>query len=321
MRAAYNSGMAGYAVVEAEEARMRPSVAGRTVTAGPRLAPAAAGWDTRLYDGLRVSRVAPDIRVGLGAALGQIGVESEYLLVLVTSFPGEARPGRALGALFLTRLITALERLVDASASLEAATQGFLTALDDAYPELSHARGWSGAWWPAFSGYTAPGAPLEARLRRCGYAYRHVIESHLPAHMEAILEQMALTLYALSALPPAGVAPIAALAQGLDELSSAMQGEIVPRHILGLASDDRYPGALAAIERLMARDMAEETSLESDIAWARARYVAARDEEARLAAQPGQDQLRSLAAYDAYERAATVGMLEGMRRYETAIGR
>lgn len=300
---------------------MKPGVAGRAVTAGPRLASAVGGWDTRLYDGLRVSRVAPDVRAGLGAALGQIGVESEYLLVLGSSFPGEARPGRTLGALFLTRLMTALERLVDASASLEAATQGYLTALDDAYPELRHARGWSGAWWPAFTGYTAPGAPLEARLRRCGYAYRHVVESHLPAHLEAIFEQMALTLYALSALPPAGVAPVAALAQGLDELSSAIQGEIVPRHILGLSSDDRYPGALVAIERLMARDAAEDTSLESDIAWARAQYVAARAEEARLAAQPGQDQLRTLAAHDAYERAATVGLLEGMRRYETVTGR
>lgn len=300
---------------------MNPGVAGRTVTAGPRVASAAGGWDTRLYDGLRVSRVASDVRAGLGAALGQIGVESEYLLVLVSSFPGEARPGRALGARFLTRLMTALERLVDASASLEAATQGFLTALDDAYPELRTVRGWSGAWWPAFTGYTAPGAPLEARLRRCGYAYRHVVESHLPAHMEAILEQLALTLYALSALPPAGVAPVAALAQGLDELSSAMQGEIVPRHILGQSSDERYPGALAAIERLMALDVAEDTSLESDIAWARAQYVAAREEEARLAAQPGHDQLRALAAHDAYERATTVGLLEGMRRYETARGR
>jgi hypothetical protein len=135
--------------------------------------------------------------------------------------------------------------------------------------------------------------------------------------MEAILEQMALTLYALSALPPAGVVPVASLAQGLDELSSAMQGEIVPRHIAGLSGDDRYPGALVAIERLLRLDAQEDTSLESDIAWARAQYVAARDDEARLAAQPGQDQLRSLAAHDAYEWAATVGLLEGMRRYET----
>ncbi len=297
---------------------MNLGVARRTVTSGPRLEPAVGGWDTRLYDGLRVSRVAPDVRARMGAALGQIGVEAEYLLVLVSSFPGESRPSRALGEQFLTRLKPALERLVDASASLEAATQGFLAALEEAYPEMHQARGWSGAWWPAFSGYIAPGAPLEARLRRCRFAYRHVLESHLPSHMEAILEQMALTLYALSVLPPAGVAPVGSLAQGLDELSSAMQGEIAPRHITGLSGDDRLPGALKAIERLLTLDAREDTSLESDIAWARAQYVAARDEETRLATQPEQSQLRSLAAHDAYEWAATVGMLEGMRRYEAA---
>ena len=299
---------------------MNPAVARRTVSAGPRLAPAAGGWDTRLYDGLRVSRIASDVRARLGAALGQIGVEAEYLLVLVTSFPGEARPTRTLGELFLSRLAPSLERLVEAAASLEAATQGFLVALDEAYPELRHARGWASAWWPTFTGYVAPGAPLEARLRRCGFAYRHVLESRLTAHLEAVIEQMALTRYALSSLPPAGVAPVPSLAQGLDELSSAMQGEIVPRHITGLSGDDRYPGALVAIDRLLALDAEEETSLESDIAWARAQYIAARDAEAQIAAQSWQDQLRPVAAHDAYEWAATVGVLEGMRRYETSAG-
>lgn len=290
----------------------------RSGAADSRLTPAAHGWDMRLYDGLRVARVGAYERAGLGAALGQIGVEAEYLLLLVTSFPGASRPSRALGALFLDRLTAALERLVEASAELEAATQGFLTALDGVYPELRHARGRSGSWWPAFGGYVAPGAPLEARLRRCGYAYRHVVESRLPIHMEAILEQMALTVYALSALPPAGVLPIASLAQGLDELSSAMQGEIVPRHITGLSGDERYPGALASITRLAALDARDDTSLESDIAWARANYVSARDDEAQVAAQADQSQLRTVAAHDAYTWAATVGQLEGMRRYETA---
>ena len=297
---------------------MKPGEAGRTITGAPRLTSVARGWDTRLYDGLRVARIAPDVRAGLGAALGQIGVEAEYLLVLVSAFPGEMRPSRAVGELFLNRLTTALERLAEAAASLEVATQSFLNALDEAYPELRHARGWSGAWWPAFAGYTLPGAPLEARLRRCGYAYRHVLESRLPTHMEAILEQMALTLYALSALPPAGVTPVASLAQGLDELAAAMQGEIVPRHVTGLTGDVRYPGALAAIERLVALDARGDTSLESDIAWARAQYMAARSEEARLQAQPGQDYARAVAAHDAYGWATTVGLLEGMRRYEHA---
>jgi hypothetical protein len=267
---------------------------------------------------LRVARVSPDARATLGAALGQIGVEAEYLLLLVSSFPGNERPSRALAFQFLQRLTSALARVVDASANLEAATQGYLSALSEAYPRLSEAFGWSSSWWPTFSGYTAPGAPIEARLRRCGFAYRHVLESHLPPHLEAILEQLALTLYALCVLPPAGVVPLASLARGLDELSTAMQGEITPRHIKGLSGDARYPGALGAVQRLMELDARGDTSLESDIAWARALYVTARDEEMRLAKQAGQEGLRALAAHDAYEWAATVSLLEGMRRLARA---
>ncbi|MGH2501126.1 MAG: hypothetical protein ACRDID_01290, partial [Ktedonobacterales bacterium] len=250
-------------------------------------------------------------------ALGQVGVEAEYLLVLMSTFPGEARPSRALGERFLARLAAALEQLAADAATLEAATQGFLAEARAAYPGFSWEPGLTAAWWPVFTGYTAPGAPLEARLRRCGFAYRHVLASYLPAHVEAILEQMALTLFALNALPPAGVAPLAALAQGLDELSSALQGEIAPRHIQGHSGDERYPGALAAIGRLKALDAAEDTSLESDITWARAQYTAARDEENQFAAQTGQEQSRALAAHDAYEWATVVGLLEGMRRYQT----
>lgn len=291
-------------------------VAGGARVIAPRT-PALGGWDSRLYDGLRVARIPSDVRAGLGAALGQIGVEAEYLLVLFSSFPGDSRPSRALGAAFLNRLAAALERLADDAIILEAATQGFLAEMDSAYPGARWAPEQAMAWWPVFTGYTAPGAPLEARLRRCGYAYRHALASYLPAHMEAILEQMALTLFALSTLPPAGVAPLGALAQGLDELSSALQGEIVPRHIQGLSGDARYPGALVAIARLLELDAAEETSLESDVTWAREQYVTARDEETRLAAQRGQEPLRALAAHDAYEWATVVGLLEGMRRYES----
>ncbi|HEX9039262.1 MAG TPA: hypothetical protein VF808_19940 [Ktedonobacterales bacterium] len=294
---------------------MSSTTAGSARLTAPRIA-AASSWDRRLYDGLRVARVSPDVRAGLGAALGQMGVEAEYLLLLVSSFPGEARPSRALGETFLARLATALERIVDASANLEAATQGFVSELRDAYPGMRWQPGRVAAWWPVFTGYTAPGAPLEARLRRSGFSYRHVLASNLPAHLDATLEQMALFLYALSTLPPAGVAPLAALAEGLDELSSAMQGEIVPRHIRGLSGDEQFPGALAAIARLAALDVAGDTSLESDINWARAQYVAARNEENQLAKQTGHDQTKALAAHDAYEWATVVGLLEGMRRYE-----
>lgn len=291
---------------------MGTGVAGRAELTAPRLA-AVGSWDTRLYDGLRAPRISADARAGLGAALGQIGVEAEYLLLLMSSFPGEARPSRAVGERFLGRLEIALERLVDASANLEAATQGFLNEVTGVYSGLLWAPGQASAWWPVFNGYVAPGAPLEARLRRCGFAYRQVVASYLPAHVEAILEQMALILFALNTLPPAGVLPLASLAEGLDELSSAMQGEIVPRHIRGLSGDPRYPGALAAMERLRALDAAEDTSLESDITWARAEYVTARDDETKLA---GQERAHAVAAHDAYEWATVVGLLEGMRRYE-----
>lgn len=283
-----------------------------------RMSPVAGSWDSRLYDGLRVARISSEARSSLGVALGQVGVEAEYLLLLVSSFPGDSRPSRPLAARFLSRLTASLERLIDASVRLEASTQGYLTALDVAYPGVIAASERSSAWWPVFGGYTMPGAPLEMRLRRCGLSYRHALESRLAPHMEAILEQMALMLFALSTLPPAGVAPIASLARGLDELSSALQGEITPRHILGNSGDDRYPGALAAIQRLLALDASGDASLESDIAWARAQYVEARDEETRLAAQTGQEPLRALAAHDAYEWAGSVSMLEGMRRYANA---
>lgn len=294
---------------------MSPNAASEVMTRGSRFTPAHTGWDARLYDGLRVARISSDTRATLGAALGQIGVEAEYLLLLVSSFPGNELPSRQVGLIFLQRLHSALERIVDASTNLEAATQGFLSALTDAYPRLIESLRGSSPWWPTFDGYVAPGQPIEARLRRCGFAYRHILESQLPHHLDAILEQMALTIYALTVLPPAGVTPLAALALGLDELAAAIQGDIVPRHIKGLTGDPNYPGALEAMSRLLALDAQGDTSLESDITWARSLYVAARDEEMRLARQPGQEALHALAAHDAYGWAATVSLLEGMRRH------
>ena len=153
------------------------------------------------------------------------------------------------------------------------ATQGYLTALEAAYPEVRAAPR-DEAWWPPFSGYTLGGEPLEARLRRCGFAWRHVVESRLPTHMEAILEQLALTVYALCCLPPAGVTPIWTLYNGLYELSSALHGDLVPRHILGASGDPRYPGALGSVTRLRALDASGDTSLASDLAWAQTQYAA-----------------------------------------------
>lgn len=285
----------------------------------------AAGWSARLYDGLRARRLAPETGRELMGALGEVGVEAEYLLVLVSALPGDAQPTHATGAQFLQRLEASLLRLVAASAALEVATQGYLTTLEAAYPELrAHRR--DEVWWGAFRGYTLRGESVEARLRRCGYAYRQVVESRLPLSLEATLEQMALTLYALSALPPAGTAPITTLAAGLYELSSALHGDLIPRHITGASGDARYPGALASIARLRQLDAGGDTSLEGDIAWARAQYAAIRESRASfgpalasapptaaLVAAQGGD-ARMLAAQAAYEWGQTIGFLESLRQ-------
>src|SRR5512143_361481 len=96
-----------------------------------------SGWDTRIYTGLSAHRVAPETRDALARALGAVGVEAEFLLILLDSFPGAARPDHHLGEVFLQRLASALMRLTDASAALEAATQGYLAALEVAYPDVS----------------------------------------------------------------------------------------------------------------------------------------------------------------------------------------
>ncbi len=283
----------------------------------------AAGWDARLYDGLLTRRIAAEIRNALTHALGEVGVEAEFLLVLVDALPGATRPTHTDGEVFLQRLAASLVRLTEAAAMLELATQSYLSALEVGYPGAERGAG-DGVWWPAFGGYSLRGEPLEARLRRCGFAWRHVVESRLPTHMEAILEQLALTLYALGSLPPAGVAPISTLFHGLYELSSALHGDVVPRQIMGGSGDPRYPGALASIARLRRLDAsAVDTSIESDLAWAREQYaivVGARasygpaplTREAQRAAPV--DDARLLAAHAAYEWGHTIGFLERLRR-------
>lgn len=285
-------------------------------------ASAASGWDARLYDGLLTRRIAPETRSALMHALGDVGVEAEFLLVLVDALPSVGRPSHMVGELFLQRLTSALTRLTEAAATLEVATQGYLTALEASYPDIQ-ARPRDEVWWPVFSGYSLRGEPLEARLRRCGFAYRHVVESRLPVHMEAILEQLALMVYALSSLPPAGVAPVSTLYHGLYELSSALHGDIVPRHILGASGDPRYPGALASVSRLRALDASGDTSLESDLAWARAQYAAVSGVRTSfgpaLAHASGPNDApvhdaRLLAAHAAYAWGRTIGFLEYLRR-------
>jgi hypothetical protein len=112
-------------------------------------------------------------------------------------------------------------------------------------------------------------------MRKCGFAYRHVVEVYLGANISAIASQMALVLNALTILPPAGVVPASSLYQGLYELSSAMQGHIVPRHIGDL--DSQTPGLLTGISRLRRLDVEDDTSLESDLLWAQAQLKSVQD--------------------------------------------
>lgn len=278
---------------------------------------AAPSWDMRLYEGLRTRRIPAEARNELAHALGEVGVEAEFLLVLVDSAPGAIRPTPRDGDVFLQRLSASLTRLVDASATLEVATQGYLTALEAGYPGVALSP--DEVWWPPFNGYTLHGESLEARLRRCGYAWRFVVESRLPVHMEAILEQLALTFYALANLPPAGALPVSMLYHGLYALSSALHGDIVPRHILSGSGDSRYPGALVSVKRLRELNASGDSSLDSDIAWARAQYAAISGgrgsfDAARPAQMPQATDARLLAAHAAYEWGSAIGFMESLRK-------
>ncbi|HLJ80358.1 MAG TPA: hypothetical protein VKT52_02655 [Ktedonobacterales bacterium] len=240
-----------------------------------------SGWEERVYAGLRVVRVPPEIRASLTGALGELGVEAEYFLALIQGFPGVPPYAHERGEAFLLRLEAACHRLMAVAGTLEVATQSYLSALEAGYPGLR--TQWdSDAWWPPFGGYAMRGEPLELRLRRCGFAYRHVVAAHLASNVEAVAEHLALTLHALATLPPAGVLPAASLHQGLYELSSAMQGYIISHHVSDM--DERTPGLLTGIAWLRGLDAREDTSLKSDIAWAQAQYNAAR----QLAARGGQ---------------------------------
>ena len=280
---------------------------------------APARWDGRLYQGLRVGAVEPEIRGALARALGEVGVEAEFFLLLVNSFPGAGRPTHVRGQMFLRQLEAAGQRLIAVADALEVATQGYLSALETAHPHLRNATtGNDDVWWPPFAGYALEGEPLEARLRRCGYAFRHVSETWLSTHVEAILDQLALTLYALSSLPPAGVTPLRTLYAGLYELSSSLQGDIVPHHIRSASA--QYPGLLASISRLRSLDAQDDTSIESDLAWARAQYTYAYNAYTQSGAGPAQinasahtGDTHTWAAQAANEWRTVIGFLDHLR--------
>ncbi|MDE3228626.1 MAG: hypothetical protein KGO05_01995, partial [Chloroflexota bacterium] len=89
-------------------------------------------------------------------------------------------------------------------------------------------------------------------------------------------------------------------------------GDIAPRHILGASGDPRYPGALTSVTRLRTPGAGGDTSLASDIAWARAQYAAvggAASGDARI-----------LAAHAAYQWGRVIGFLEYLRRQPSPRG-
>ncbi|MBF6591262.1 MAG: hypothetical protein IVW57_12150 [Ktedonobacterales bacterium] len=273
-----------------------------------------ANWDWRLHAGLRVACVPTEARSALAQALGEAGVEAEFFLVLVQRFPGTLA-SRAQGEIFLLQLEAAARRLCRVASSLEVAVQGFLAGLEAGYPDLRSVGEFDDVWWPAFPGYALAGEALEVRLRRCGYAYRHVVETHLAASVEAICEQMAFTLHALNTLPPAGVVPARALYQGLYELSSAWQGDVAQNHVLDVSP--AFHGLLTGITRLRAMDAREDASLESDLAWAHGQYALARGTQEPAAPSSGppppahMSQWAALAAQDWYD---TITALERLRQ-------
>ncbi|MGH2514136.1 MAG: hypothetical protein ACRDHP_00625, partial [Ktedonobacterales bacterium] len=134
----------------------------------------ASTWEGRLYSGLRVGRVPPETRAALTSALGELGVEAEYFVALVSGFPGAPPHPHERGQAFLLQLEAACHRLISVSSTLEIATQSYLSALEAGFPELRGDQD-GDSWWPPFPGYALPGEPLELRLRRCGYAYLHVV--------------------------------------------------------------------------------------------------------------------------------------------------
>jgi hypothetical protein len=228
--------------------------------------PAKADWESHLHAGLRMARVTGEARAALANALGAMGVEAEYYLSLLAGFPGSDGPSHARAELFLSRLEAAARRLYHAADTLEIATQGYLSALEAGYPGARSEGTEGDPWWPAPPDFELGSETIELRLRRCGYAYRHVVEVYLSTNISAIASQMKLVLYALTILPPAGVLPVSSLYQGLYELSSSFQGYIIPHHITEL--DARTPGLLTGIARLRQLDIQEDTSLQSDLRWA-----------------------------------------------------
>src|SRR5262249_29599516 len=164
----------------------------------------AGSWERRLSMGLGLGVVPETIQADLVQALGTVGVEAEFLLALLRDFPLGGTSGRERGAAFLAQLGAWARRVVAGGNGLEDATQGYLAALEAAFRGLRAAAYGGGVWWPELPSLLLPGDRTELWLRRCGYAYRHVVAAHLASQIDALTEHLATLLQALHTLPPAG---------------------------------------------------------------------------------------------------------------------
>lgn len=269
--------------------------------------PRIGRWDDRIFPGLRLRMVPAEARDTLVQALGTLGVEAEHFIAVVAAFTAggpKAPATRAAGDEFLWQLEASSRRLAGAADIFELATQAYLAALESGYgnPRRIAEQGvrptdeMGDTWWPVIEIGPAQGEPVELSLRRCGYAYRHVVAAHLATNVEAVAEQMTLVLHALSTLPPAGVLPISALYNGLYELAAAFQGHIVPHHLSDLSA--QTPGLLSGIGLLRKLDATDDRSLEADIAWAQGQLRLAEEVIAQVQVAPpatGQATRRGLA--------------------------
>lgn len=281
----------------------------------------AGGWEQRLYTGLRLPGTE-ESQVALARALGEIGVEAEFFLLLtgsVAALPGDTRHA---ADHFLRQLEDSCMRVCAAATTLEVAVQGYLSALDARFPQAHLADIVAEPWWPAFSGYTRAGESLEIRLRRCGYSYRHAVAAHLESNIEAIAEQLALTLHALHTLLPAGVLPIPSLYHGLYELSSSLQGHIVPHHITESAAES--PGLLVGLNWLRLLDQQEDHSIQGDISWAQTQLAQTRETLAHVGTARGPKMTPDAAAWLARsvrDWEDTLTQLTAIAREEQAVRR
>lgn len=295
------------------ELASRASLAPPDPRAAAALPAVGAGWEDRLYSGLRMRSVPSELSASLIEALGEAGVEAEHLQMLVHGFLHSRAASRQLGDHFLRRLDASARRLAHIADRLEVATQGYLTALEIADAGVREAAAREDIWWPEQASAPSNAEQLELRLRRCGFAYRHVVAAHLAANVEAVVDYAAQLPHALGALPPAGIVPAGSLYRGLDELTSALQGYVIPNHVADLS--DQAPGLLTGIARLYALDAYDDTSIESDIVWARAQLAFAHNVQERFSAGrigsagTGADWAGSAIA----EWTETIAVLEGLR--------